>query len=37
MYTIPCKLFQLMNVRRIIHLAGSVRGGVTKDFRILLF
>jgi len=36
-YTILWKLFQLMNVRRIIHLAGSVRGGVTKDFRILLF
>jgi len=29
-YTILCKLFQLMSVRRIIHLAGSERGGVLK-------
>ncbi|SVB21748.1 uncharacterized protein METZ01_LOCUS174602 [marine metagenome] len=27
MYTIPCKLFQFLNVRRVIHLAGSERGG----------
>jgi hypothetical protein len=36
-YTIPYKLFQMMNVRRIIQLAGSERGGGTEDFRILLF
>ena len=29
-YTILCKLFQMMNMRRIIQLAGSERGGVLK-------
>ena len=36
MYTILSKLFQLMNVRCIIQLAGGERGG-TENFRNLLF
>jgi len=37
MYTIPCKLFQFLNVRRVIHLAGSERGGVLKISELFFF